>query len=121
MKHSLSLTAAALFLTGCAVFALMFGLGEAESSALDGEAAAEAGFSEGAAGAAAPAGESENKMFLREFDGKLALFVGEGRYPKKVYDLFVRSLPLEDRTRLSAGIEVSSEEELKSLLEDFTS
>lgn len=120
MKHSLSLTAAALFLTGCAVFALMFGLGEAESSALDGEAAAEAGFSEGAAGAA-PAGESENKMFLREFDGKLALFVGEGRYPKKVYDLFVRSLPLEDRTRLSAGIEVSSEEELKSLLEDFTS
>lgn len=118
MKHSLSLTAAALFLTGCAVFALMFGLGEAESSALDGEAAAEAGFSEGAA---APAGESENKMFLREFDGKLALFVGEGRYPKKVYDLFVRSLPLEDRTRLSAGIEVSSEEELKSLLEDFTS
>lgn len=118
MKHSLSLTAAALFLTGCAVFALMFGLGEAESSALDGEAAAEAGFSEGTA---APAGESENKMFLREFDGKLALFVGEGRYPKKVYDLFVRSLPLEDRTRLSAGIEVSSEEELKSLLEDFTS
>lgn len=117
MKHSLSLTAAALFLTGCAVFALMFGLGEAESSALDGEAAAEAGFSEGAA----PAGESEKKMFLREFDGKLALFVGEGRYPKKVYDLFVRSLPLEDRTRLSAGIEVSSEEELKSLLEDFTS
>ena len=117
MKHSLSLTAAALFLTGCAVFALMFGLGEAESSTLDGEAAAEAGFSEGAA----PAGESENKMFLREFDGKLALFVGEGRYPKKVYDLFVRSLPLEDRTRLSAGIEVSSEEELKSLLEDFTS
>ena len=116
MKHSLSLTAAALFLTGCAVFALMFGLGEAESSALDGEA----GFSEGAAGAA-PAGESENKMFLREFDGKLALFVGEGRYPKKVYDLFVRSLPLEDRTRLSAGIEVSSEEVLKSLLEDFTS
>ena len=111
MKHSLSLTAAALFLTGCAVFALMFGLGEA---------AAEAGFSEGA-GAAAPAGKSENKMFLREFDGKLALFVGEGRYPKKVYDLFVRSLPLEDRTRLSAGIEVSSEEELKSLLEDFTS
>ena len=120
MKHSLSLTAAALFLTGCAVFALMFGLGEAESSALDGEAAAEAGFSEGA-GSAAPAGKSENKMFLREFDGKLALFVGEGRYPKKVYDLFVRSLPLEDRTRLSAGIEVSSEEELKSLLEDFTS
>lgn len=118
MKHSLSLTAAALFLTGCAVFALMFGLGEAESSALDGEAAAEAGFSEGTA---SPAGESENKMFLREFDGKLALFVGEGRYPKKVYDLFVRSLPLEDRTRLSAGIEVSSEEELKSLLEDFTS
>ena len=117
MKHSLSLTAAALFLTGCAVFALMFGLGEAESSALDGEAAAEAGFSEGAA----PAGESEKKMFLREFDGKLALFVGEGRYPKKVYDLFVRSLPLEDRTRLSAGIEVSSEEVLKSLLEDFTS
>lgn len=120
MKHSLSLTAAALFLTGCAVFALMFGLGEAESSALDGEAAAEAGFSEGA-GAAAPAGKSENKMFLREFDGKLALFVGEGRYPKKVYDLFVRSLPQEDRSRLSAGIEVSSEEELKSLLEDFTS
>ena len=120
MKHSLSLTAAALFLTGCAVFALMFGLGEAESSALDGEAAAEVCFSEGAAGAA-PAGESENKMFLREFDGKLALFVGEGRYPKKVYDLFVRSLPQEDRSRLSAGIEVSSEEELKSLLEDFTS
>lgn len=120
MNHSLSLTAAALFLTGCAVFALMMGLGKAESPALDGEAAAAAGFSE-SAGAGAPENESANKMFLREFDGKLALFVGEGRYPKKVYDLFVRSLPLEDRSRLAAGIEVSSEEELKSLLEDFTS
>ena len=63
----------------------------------------------------------EQKMFLGVFEGKLALYIGKSPYPNIVYDFLTRTLPEEDQKRLLSGIEVSSETELQSLLEDFMS
>ena len=119
MKHSLSLTAAALVFVCCAVFGLYAAAGQTPSSQ---EEAAES------LSAAAPSpdrssapGEAAEERFLRIFDGRLALFTGSGRYPSEVYDLLVRTLPPEDQSRLETGIPISSDEELKRLLEDFMS
>lgn len=69
-----------------------------------------------------PVSESSKiQMRLGAFEGKLALFEGESQYPNEIYDLLLRSLPEADRLRLEKGITVYSEEELKRLLEDFTS
>ena len=65
--------------------------------------------------------EEPEKIVLGVFEGKLAIFAGKSPYPNMVYDFFIRDLPEEDRERLSEGIEVSSESELRSLLEDFMS
>ena len=65
--------------------------------------------------------EEPEKIVLGVFEGRLALFAGESPYPNMVYDFFIRNLPLEDQERLNEGIEVSSENELESLLEDFMS
>ena len=60
-------------------------------------------------------------MVLGTFEGKLALFVGKSPYPNRIFDFMVRTLPLEDQSRLAEGIKISSEEELELLLEDFMS
>ena len=65
--------------------------------------------------------EETEKMFLGVFEGKLALFVGKSQYPDIVYDFLVRNLPEEDQKRLYEGINISSESELGSILEDFMS
>lgn len=58
---------------------------------------------------------------LKEWDGKLARFVGDGSQPAEVYDVAVASLPAEAQQQLAGGIVVTSEEQLLSLLENFTS
>lgn len=61
------------------------------------------------------------KTVLGVYEGKLAVFEGESPYPNRVFDFLVRTLPAGDRSALSEGITVSSEEELLRLLEDFMS
>ena len=65
--------------------------------------------------------EEEKSMTLGVFEGKLALFIGQSPYPNAVYDFLIRTLPPEDRARLEVGIELSGEEELSALLEDYMS
>lgn len=60
-------------------------------------------------------------MTLGVYQGKLALFLGDGRYPNEIYNVRVRSLPPEDREKLAEGLSVSSEAELLRLLEDYSS
>jgi len=118
MKHSFLITAAALLVTAAIVSGLSAAFGGTETPNNENESLS-------AAAAAVKSGcessPGEDKMFLKTYDGKLALFLGDGRYPAKVYDLLVRSLPVEDQLLLKSGIEVSSDGELKRLLEDFLS
>lgn len=71
--------------------------------------------------AAVPEEPEEEKMLLGVFEGKLALFIGESPYPNEIYDFLTRTLPSQDQKRLAEGIEISSEEELRALLEDYMS
>ena len=64
---------------------------------------------------------SEGESYtLREFNGRLAVFRGSEDEPSEVFDIFVQSLPDDDRAALAEGITVSSPEELRKLLEDYT-
>lgn len=58
---------------------------------------------------------------LGVFDGKLAVFEGDSRFPMKLYDVAIAALPQDEQTRLSAGIPVSDAGALERLLEDYTS
>ena len=55
------------------------------------------------------------------WEGQLAVFQSGEPEPDSVYDVFVATLPAEEQTRLEQGIPVYSEEQLTSLLEDYTS
>ena len=58
---------------------------------------------------------------LGAFDGRLAVFEGDSRFPMKLYDVAIVSLPAEEQQRLAAGIPVSDKGALERLLEDYTS
>lgn len=59
---------------------------------------------------------------LKAWDGKLARFSGTDDLPAEVYDeVAIASLPSDVQQQLQNGIVVTSEEELLSLLDNFTS
>lgn len=58
---------------------------------------------------------------LRDYQGKLAVFpYGEER-PRKVFDVYVNTLPEYDREQLTAGVPVKDYEELLLRIEDYSS
>ena len=71
--------------------------------------------------APAPASRSAASYVVGEWEGRLAVY-SEGRQtPDQVYDVYISTLPEEEQKRLEEGIPVSTEKELASLLEDYTS
>jgi hypothetical protein len=58
---------------------------------------------------------------LREYDGKIGIFRGSAEKPYTYLDLDITYLNEYDRELLSNGIEVSTDTELKALIEDLTS
>ena len=109
MERTLAVTVALLLIVFTVVsgaFALSGGFNRQEAVALESEL---------------PVKEAPVSMTLGTYQGHLALFLGDGRYPNEIYDVLLRSLPPEDQKRLSDGLSVSSEAELRRLLEDFTS
>lgn len=60
-------------------------------------------------------------QILKTWGGRLARFCADSDTPDEIYDVAVASLPAEVQAELAVGILVSSEEELVSLLENFTS
>lgn len=59
---------------------------------------------------------------LKEYDGKIGIFRGDADKPYTyVEDVEISYLNEYDRELLKNGIEVSTESELKSLIEDLTS
>jgi len=65
---------------------------------------------------------TEYKTYVvKEYDGVVAVFEPGSEKPLKVTERYVSALPQPDRDKLSAGIKVSSREELRKLLEDLCS
>ncbi len=58
---------------------------------------------------------------LKEWDGRVALFSEGQAEPLTVYDIYVATLPEEERQLLKEGIVVNNEEALASILENYTS
>lgn len=59
--------------------------------------------------------------YLREYNGKVAVFSEDGKTPDTVYDVYLRNLPDEDRKLLENGLRANNEDELQKLIEDYTS
>lgn len=58
---------------------------------------------------------------LTEYNGKIAVFSGKKTSPHFIDEIEIKNLPEKDRQTLKNGIHVNSEEELYSLIEDFSS
>ena len=58
---------------------------------------------------------------IRDYNGRIALFTKNNDKPEIVYDIFTSSLPEGDKEKLRKGITVETEEEAKSLIDDYTS
>lgn len=71
-------------------------------------------------GTSAPESEASGYV-LKEFDGKLAVFEAGNDIPCKEFDVPVRLFSALDRKNLKEGIYASGEEEIKRLVEDYTS
>ena len=63
----------------------------------------------------------EIRYLLCEYNGGLAVFRDDEPEPHELYSVAVNTLPEGDRIQLQNGIIVSGDEELRRLLEDYTS
>lgn len=58
---------------------------------------------------------------LKALEGKLAVyFLGE-KYPRVIFDVYIRTLPKLDQEQLNAGIPIKDYEELLKRIEDYSS
>ncbi|MCH5191092.1 MAG: hypothetical protein J1F23_02905 [Oscillospiraceae bacterium] len=58
---------------------------------------------------------------VSEYEGKIAVFKNEEKFPLEIYDSFTAILPDTDRELLKNGIIANSTEELQKIIEDYTS
>ena len=67
------------------------------------------------------AAASKTSYCLRDWQGYVAVFEGDGQTPSSMTDIPTETLNKVDREKLKSGIEAATREELLSLLEDFSS
>lgn len=60
------------------------------------------------------------KFILREYEGRIGIFVAGEKEPLEVLNVFVFTLPTTDRAALKIGITVYGADALRTLIEDFT-
>lgn len=57
--------------------------------------------------------------YVREYQGKIAVFKDNEKKPDAVYDVYVSNLPEKDKNLLQNGLRAESEEELQQIIEDY--
>lgn len=67
------------------------------------------------------AAPTQGTYVVREYEGKVAVFVGGDTQPGMVLDVYVSYLPEADRRLLETGIAVEDYPKLVRLLEDYAS
>lgn len=60
------------------------------------------------------------KYIMRDYNGRIAVFVYGEDEPQEVFDVFTSSLPRGEAERVYKGITVEGDEALQKLIEDFT-
>lgn len=58
---------------------------------------------------------------VRSYEGKLSVFNPGESKPFEILDINVDSLPLKDRELLNVGINITSKQQLRDILEDYDS
>ncbi|MBR2876346.1 MAG: BofC C-terminal domain-containing protein, partial [Clostridia bacterium] len=58
---------------------------------------------------------------LKEYNGRVALFINDNKLPKETFEIRTNSLPTGDIEKLKIGIRVTSEKDLQKIIEDYTS
>lgn len=56
-----------------------------------------------------------------QYQGKLALYQRGYAMPVEIYDVYLDSLPEEDRLQITQGISADSDAEIQKIIEDYTS
>lgn len=59
--------------------------------------------------------------YLKDFQGRLAVFRGNKNDPIITTDTMVNTLPIEDQKKLKIGVEVEGDVALRKALEDYCS
>lgn len=65
--------------------------------------------------------ETDCQYYLREYQGKLAVYLPGKDQPEKVFDVYLTTLPAYDRGQLQMGVPVRDYEQLVQLIEDYIS
>lgn len=60
----------------------------------------------------------KNIYIVRSYNGKVGIFKGDKLYG--VIEVYTKTLPKADRDQLEKGIVIGSEEDLRSIIEDYT-
>lgn len=61
------------------------------------------------------------KYTLSEYKGKVALYKSGYAMPVEIYDIYVDSLPDEEKTKVEEGIDAQTDEEIIKIIEAYTS
>ncbi len=56
-----------------------------------------------------------------QYQGRLALYQRGYAMPVEIYDVYLDSLPEEDRLQITEGISADSDAEIQKIIEDYTS
>lgn len=74
-------------------------------------------------GPAASASSSSSAVIyiIRSYQGKVAIFQPGKSEPSRVLDVYVETLPKEEQDKLKAGIEIETQEQLESMIDNYTS
>jgi hypothetical protein len=64
--------------------------------------------------------DGSEKYIMRDYNGRIAVFVYGEEEPQEVFDVFTSSLPRGEAERVYKGITVEGDEALQKLIEDFT-
>lgn len=62
---------------------------------------------------------AEPQRTVREYNGRIGVFIGDSTVPYRIIDYDVRLMPEFDREQLDQGIVIESEYELERLIEDI--
>lgn len=58
---------------------------------------------------------------MRSYQGKVAVFEPGKSEPSRVLDVYVETLPKDEQDKLAAGIDIESQAQLESMIDNYTS
>lgn len=65
--------------------------------------------------------ESLQTYYLKEHDGKLAIFIDNQTTPAEIFNVYINTLPPFDQGQLKQGVVAKGYDELSALIEDYIS